>query len=188
MMVTPNTQAIQRRYQNVVKDSTRQLQYNMILGRKLCVPPPSMDSPPPRFLEILFPVLTPLSLASSSQCGVFPFTRAEPVAIRVREQLPGVLAQDRALSVLRPRTREVAPGTLLCHCISQPASQPTSKLAEPTLFPLIQHRRTSSRTSPSRGSRPAVVTFSRYYSHPSPFSFIPSSNPGVWRCSKNSCT
>ena len=49
MVVTPNTQAIQRRYQNVVKDSTRQLQYNMILGRKLCVPPPSMDSPPPTF-------------------------------------------------------------------------------------------------------------------------------------------
>ena len=76
MVVTPNTQAIQRRYQNVVKDSTRQLQYNMILGRKLCVPPPSMD-PPPRFLEILFLVLTPLSLASS-QCGLFPFARAQP--------------------------------------------------------------------------------------------------------------
>lgn len=29
--------AIQRRYQNVVKDSTRQMQYNMILGRKLYV-------------------------------------------------------------------------------------------------------------------------------------------------------
>lgn len=125
MMVTPNPQAIQRRYQNVVKDSTRQLQYNMILGRKLCVPPPWMDFFLRFFSRFLFLVLTPLSLASS-QCGLFPFARAEPIAIRVREQLPGVLAQDRALSVLRPRTREVAAGTWLCHCISQPANRPAN--------------------------------------------------------------
>lgn len=120
MVVTPNTQAIQRRYQNVVKDSTRQLQYNMILGRKLCVPPPWMDFFFFAFSRDLFSVLTPLSLASP-QCGMFPFARAEPIAIRVREQLPGVLAQDRALSVLRPRTREVAPSTLLIASASQPA-------------------------------------------------------------------
>jgi hypothetical protein len=110
-------QAIQRRYQNVVKDSTRQLQYNMILGRKLCVPSPSMHF----FLDLV----SGSHPFGSSQCALFPFARAEPVAIRVREQLPGLLAQDRALSVLRPRTREVAPGTLLCHCISQPANRPT---------------------------------------------------------------
>lgn len=41
--------AIQRRYQNVVKDSTRQLQYNMILGRKLAACFPSLEASPSRF-------------------------------------------------------------------------------------------------------------------------------------------
>jgi hypothetical protein len=106
VLMSLQSQAIQRRYQNVVKDSTRQLQYNMILGRKLCVAALHPHTPYTRS-----PFAPPCALCDSLslsrwvllvvlQRGLLPFARAESNSIRVREQLSCVLAQDRAVPVL----------------------------------------------------------------------------------------